>query len=146
MRWMRAGYPTHPPPPLSASTHPLAPAWPCAPSSTPSLSKGECPDYRWAFTGSAPSGSQLCAALAQLRAATPPQPGCPPGAHPLLTLAASWPAPAHSTEPLDPHVCSLALLPLGAQELLPRAVRHLMSEDSPLSDLYTECKVSSWWE
>ncbi len=59
---------------------------------------------------------------------------------PLVSLS-SLPPLGHATAPLLPHVCSLALLPMGSRELLPKAIRHIMDEDSPVADLYNDCEV-----
>jgi hypothetical protein len=56
------------------------------------------------------------------------------------------PSPFHPIHPHPAvaHPASLALLPLGAEELVPGAVRGLMGPASPVWDIYQPCEVCVW--
>ena len=51
-----------------------------------------------------------------------------------------WLLPCADGQPLLPAACALALMPRPASQHAPTALQHLMSRESPISDVFDECE------
>jgi len=59
---------------------------------------------------------------------------------PVYVSLASFGGAGRERGPLLPHACAMALLPASAAHLALPALRHLMATDSPIQDIYAECR------
>lgn len=114
--------------------------------------QGGVSDYRWMYDMGAPTLPELLCTLrgggasASAGSAALPSESAPEGQ--LLSEgeeeggAAAWAGGASAERqraPLLPAACALALLPSGGRSHAPTALQHLMTEGSPLEEIYRVC-------